>query len=251
MARIRTIKPEFYQDEDLATVSEPAFILAAGLLNHADDEGYFKAHPGLIKAAVFPLREPSVNIHGMLTELSNVGYIRLFEGSDGKQYGRITNFTKHQKVNRPSPSKIKPLQRFTENSVNPHGGLTPGKEQGTGKGINTPPPPAGARETDARDRFRMHLDWVPNPQALEGKLTAMGVPALDLSDTEEIQILGEFRSYWSEHPDKVLTDGQWLHKFAQELQRKHTRGTRHETGKGSGGRGSGTSRVLDAAYGQR
>ena len=51
MARIRTIKPEFWQDEDLATLSEPALILAAGLLNHADDEGYFRAHPGLIKAA--------------------------------------------------------------------------------------------------------------------------------------------------------------------------------------------------------
>lgn len=139
MARIRTIKPEFWQDEDLAEVSEPTLILAAGLLNHSDDEGYFRAHPGLIKAAVFPLREPSMNIHGMLTELSNVGYIRLFEGADGKQYGQIINFTKHQRINRPSESKIRELEKFTEHSVKHHGGLTPGKEQGTGKGSTSDP----------------------------------------------------------------------------------------------------------------
>lgn len=63
MARIRSVKPEMWQDEELAGVSECALLLAVSLLNHADDEGYFPAHEGLIKAACFPLREPSVSIH--------------------------------------------------------------------------------------------------------------------------------------------------------------------------------------------
>lgn len=130
MARIRTIKPDFWQDEDLAGVSEPALILAAGLLNHADDEGYFKANPGLIKAAVFPLREPSVSIHEILKELSNIGYLKLYNGIDGKKYGCIASFTKHQRINRPSNSKIKELIDFNDDSVSPHESLTPGKEQG-------------------------------------------------------------------------------------------------------------------------
>lgn len=132
MARIRTIKPEMWQDEDLAQVSEAAMLLAIGLLNHADDEGYFKANPGLVRAAVFPLREPSVSIHGMFSELSNIGFLRLFEGSDGKQYGYISNFMKHQKINRAYPSKIKELDTFTERSLNAHGTLTVGI--GIGKG---------------------------------------------------------------------------------------------------------------------
>lgn len=133
MARIRTIKPELWQDEDLAEISESALILAIGLLNHADDEGYFKANPGLVKAAVFPLREPSLSIHGMFSELSSAGYLELFDGTDGKKYGLIRNFTKHQKINRPSPSKIKGLRSITENSLSDHGRLTPGKERkGTG-----------------------------------------------------------------------------------------------------------------------
>lgn len=139
MARIRTVKPEFWQDEDLAALNPFTQLLAIGLLNHADDHGYFKAHKALVKAAVFPFSEPSLNIHGMLTELSNINYISLFQGADGKPYGHINSFGKHQKVNRPTPSKIEPLRQFTEDSVSVHGGLTAGtgnreqgKEQGTG-----------------------------------------------------------------------------------------------------------------------
>ena len=135
MARIRTIKPEFWQDEELSQCSTEARLLAIGLLNMADDEGYFKAHPALIRASVFPFDE-SLIIHGLLSELSNIEYIRLTVGSDGKSYGIVNNFTKHQKVNRPKPSIIGPLCQFhepiTDESLTNHGGVSVGKEQGTG-----------------------------------------------------------------------------------------------------------------------
>ena len=134
MARIRTVKPEFWTDEDIASLSEPARLLAIGLLNQSDDEGYFKAHPLLLKAAVFPLTEPSVSIHDMIIELSNIAYIVCYEGIDGKQYGCVRSFLNHQKINRPSPSKIKDLIDFSESSVITHEPITVGKEQGTGKG---------------------------------------------------------------------------------------------------------------------
>lgn len=133
MARIRTIKPEFWTDENLSAISAEACLLAIGLLNYADDEGFFKANPKLVEAAIFPLRELSLSIHGALIELSNIGYIRLCEGDDGKKYGEIVNFNKHQKVNRPNPSKIKDLCKFTEDSLKTHGILTDGI--GIGKGI--------------------------------------------------------------------------------------------------------------------
>ena len=134
MARIRTIKPEFWKDEELSELPEITHLFAAALLNYSDDEGYFNANPALIKAELFPLREPSRDIHGMLTELSNIGYLRLFRGSKGKTYGLVVNFEKHQKVNRPTPSKIKCLIDFSDDSVIIHGCITAGKEQGTGKG---------------------------------------------------------------------------------------------------------------------
>lgn len=124
MARIRTIKPEFWTHEVLSGLPEATHMLAAALLNYADDEGYFNAHPGLIRAACCPLREPSVSIPDSLTALSDVGYLELGNGSDGKRYGRIVKFDEHQRVNRPTPSKIKGLVSEWESSTKTHGQLT-------------------------------------------------------------------------------------------------------------------------------
>ena len=52
MARIRTVKPDFWKDEELSAASPEAALLAIGLLNHSDDEGFFKANPKLIEAEI-------------------------------------------------------------------------------------------------------------------------------------------------------------------------------------------------------
>lgn len=129
MARIRTIKPEFWLDEDLAEVSEPALLLAIGLLNYSDDDGYFKAHAGLLKAQVFPLRELSATVPVLLQELSSIGYIRLFFGSDGKEYGAVINFRKHQVISKYKESKIKELEKVPEQSSTTTGKVLGGKER--------------------------------------------------------------------------------------------------------------------------
>jgi len=134
MARIRTIKPEFWRDEPLSKISAEAALLAIGLLNYSDDEGYFNAHPKLVESDVFPLRDLSVSIHGLLNELSNIGYIQLILGVDNKMYGKVTNFEKHQFINRKTASKIKDLIQFNDNSMNTHGVLTTGSGSGTGNG---------------------------------------------------------------------------------------------------------------------
>lgn len=133
MARIRTIKPEFWRDEDLAKISPEAALLAIGLLNHADDEGYFNAHPKLIESDVFPLRELSRSITALIQELAGIGYLQLFSGSDGKRYGQVVTFAKHQVINKPTPSKIKDLILVPEDYGSPTVELPVGKERkGTG-----------------------------------------------------------------------------------------------------------------------
>lgn len=141
MSRIRTIKPEFFRNERLCTLPEVThYGMAVGLLTYADDEGYFNANPGLIKGEIFPLREPSVSIIEMLAQLESIDFIQMFDGKDGRRYGRIVNFLEHQKINRPSPSKIKKLVNKNEPSPINHGELTEdslpegkGKEQGNGR----------------------------------------------------------------------------------------------------------------------
>lgn len=145
MARIRTVKPEFWLDEEISEVSAESALLAIGLLNISDDEGFFRANPGLVRAAIFPLRELSITIPGMFQELSGIGYIRLFEGVDGKKYGEVVQFLKHQKISKPYPSKIKDLEAFLEHSGNGKetlplgtGNREQGKEQGKGKEKHLP-----------------------------------------------------------------------------------------------------------------
>lgn len=140
MARIRTIKPEFWTHEDLSAQPEATHMLAAALLNYADDHGYFNAHPALIKAACFPLRELSTPVPESLKKLEKIGYLKFGTGSDGKRYGWIPTFDDHQVVNRAKPSKIKPLLNGNDPAGIDHGLINDGsspegnREQGTGKG---------------------------------------------------------------------------------------------------------------------
>lgn len=124
MARIRTIKPEFWRHEQLSDLPEPTHMLAAALLNYADDEGYFNANPKLIKAECCPLREPSVSIHDSLIALAGMRYLVLGKSADGRSYGCIVKFSDHQRVNRPIPSKIKCLDICWEGSLPAHAQLT-------------------------------------------------------------------------------------------------------------------------------
>jgi hypothetical protein len=152
MARIRTIKPEFWTHEDLSLLPEATHMLAAALLNHADDEGYFNANPGLVKAATCPLREPSVSIQDSLRALENMGFIALYPGIDGKRYGQVIKFGEHQRVNRPTPSKIKGLCILEQGSLNDHCALTedsPPERKGTGNREMEQGREGGSGEPDA------------------------------------------------------------------------------------------------------
>lgn len=60
--RIRTLKPEFWAHETLSRLPHFTRLMAIGLLNLADDEGYFYANPILIRAALFPFVDDSGTI---------------------------------------------------------------------------------------------------------------------------------------------------------------------------------------------
>jgi hypothetical protein len=136
--RIRTVKPEFWSDEEISSVHPETALLAIGLLNHSDDEGYFKANNKLVSAAIFPLRECSMSVHDMLHELSRIGYIELSNGTDGHLYGRVVHFLKHQSISRPHRSRIKDVFGdhvvLNDQSMIDHGAITVGMDQGMDQG---------------------------------------------------------------------------------------------------------------------
>jgi hypothetical protein len=144
MARIRTIKPEFWKSEALSDLPEATHMLAAALLNYADDHGYFNANPKLIQAECSPLREPSVKVHESLGSLQAIGYVRLGTGADGRRYGHIVEFKAHQRVAHPTDSKISLISITWDERGNPPDNFlkdtetfipeqgTGNREQGTG-----------------------------------------------------------------------------------------------------------------------
>ena len=116
MARKRMIDPEFWSDEEIGGWSFQARLFYIGLWNFADDEGRFKAHPKLLKSQIFPYDE-RINIESLKKEVSCK--IQWYE-SNNQIYGYLLNFLKHQRIERPSLSKLPIPPQFTESSPNPH-----------------------------------------------------------------------------------------------------------------------------------
>lgn len=137
--RIRTIKPEFWKHQRMAELPAETRLLALGLLNYADDEGYFDAHPALIRGELMPYSEKTGRIPKMLEELSGIGFLSVKISEDGKQIGHVTNFLEHQRINRPTASKHsrKPHASLTEDSLSHHTSINETsllEGKGTGKG---------------------------------------------------------------------------------------------------------------------
>ena len=135
--RIRTIKPEFWESESLGRVSREARLLFIGLFSCCDDSGRTRAASRLLASRLFPYDLDAINkIDGWLQELSTEGCIRVYR-VDGETYLDIPKWLSHQKIDRPSESK---LPKFDESSrVLAKCSLGTGnREQGTGTPL-TPP----------------------------------------------------------------------------------------------------------------
>lgn len=152
MARIRTIKPEFWIDETLTECSLGARLLFIALWNFADDQGYVDDKPKRIKAQVFP--SDDIDVAPLLDELVERGRLVRYDSPIGPVL-HIRNFDRHQRVDKPSkarfdPSSLSPREpsRPAEPSreVVPASLATEGKGSGReGKGREgIVPPTAGA-----------------------------------------------------------------------------------------------------------
>lgn len=102
--RIRTIKPEFWQSESMASASRDARLVAIALLNYADDTGVFLASERVFKGAMFPF-DDDLDVLGAFQELYKNGFIAFAEHS-GKVLGKILNFKIHQRIDKPQKSRF-------------------------------------------------------------------------------------------------------------------------------------------------
>lgn len=99
MARIRSVHPGLFTDEQFVELSADAQIFLVGLGTQADDQGVFEWKPGTLRMRLRPTKDGSVE--DLLAELETRKLIRSYE-IDGRKYGAVRNFRKHQKPKKPN-----------------------------------------------------------------------------------------------------------------------------------------------------
>ncbi|TCK36691.1 hypothetical protein B0G84_5704 [Paraburkholderia sp. BL8N3] len=102
MARIRSIKPEFWTSEQVMELSRDARLCFIGLWNFCDDAGIHPANPKRLKAEVFPGDDhlTSADVRRMIDECIANDLIDEYE-IDGERYWSVTGWF-HQKIDQPT-----------------------------------------------------------------------------------------------------------------------------------------------------
>jgi hypothetical protein len=104
MARIRSIKPEFWTSEQVMGLNPVTRLLFIGMWNFADDFGRMPFAPGTIKAQIMPSDALTIaQVRDMIMELDSAGLIIVYS-AEGRDYIQVTGWS-HQKIDKPHKPK--------------------------------------------------------------------------------------------------------------------------------------------------
>lgn len=120
MARIRTLKPEFWTDEKLALMPPVTRLVFLGLVSQADDAGRLVDNVKLLDGMLFPYTDDSCG--ESLDELARLGRILRYRSASGQPLIQLVNWEKHQKVQKPS---LYTLPAPTQETVRTSPGVSP------------------------------------------------------------------------------------------------------------------------------
>tara|TARA_Y100000593_G_scaffold92335_1_gene183593 strand:- start:8969 stop:9868 length:900 start_codon:yes stop_codon:yes gene_type:complete len=125
------ISPEFWTDDKVIELSIQERLLFIGMWNFSDDEGLIANKPKQMKAQIFPVDDIT---HGAISEmLMRIHQVGLIQFGNDNTLIKIKNWTRHQKINRPTPSNYKFTKVITESSVSTQETLTPSIVEDSGK----------------------------------------------------------------------------------------------------------------------
>jgi len=100
MARIRTLKPEFWADEKLSPLSPIDRLVFIGLISQADDAGRLVDNVRLIDGLLFPCTDDTCR--DSLDTLARLSRVTRYRSASGQRILQIANWPTHQHVDRPS-----------------------------------------------------------------------------------------------------------------------------------------------------
>ncbi len=242
MSRIRSIKPEWLDDELLATASGDARALSIALICLADDYGNGRCGRLWLAARAFPGRPPEV-LDAALAELVKIRYAFLYE-VEGQRYFSIRTWDKNQRVDKPGAAKaprpnLATIEKDTERIAFAESQEFPANVQEKPAGIpvsrdpipssdliptkhdpdqTSKPGSARARGTRQLKPFLMHADWFPPPEEI-----AAQAQKFEARQERVRALLPEFRTYWARRGD-LKTEVNWIRTFANQVARSAKNG---------------------------
>jgi len=213
MARIRTIKPQFFHNEDVAALGFGDRLLFIGLWTQADRAGRLEDRPLRLKAQLFPYDD--LDLDHALGRLVNANLITRYEGN-GVKLIQINTFTKHQQPHQKEPLSEYPGLEPDQSGAGPvPASLIYGEQEGNG--VRTPLTPQPS--TALKERFSRF--WSAYPRRVAKEAAWHVWQRLKPSEELTVAMIAAVRSQilspqWQKdggeyipHPRTWLNQGRW------------------------------------------
>lgn len=168
MGRIRTVKPEWMEDESMLRAGSDARVLSVCLILLADDHGRGRFVPQVLASQCFPFEESSRVFREALASLLAMGFVGVYTVRN-QRYFQVSNWTKHQKVDKPSksrcPDQLGPFENVSREfretlAPDPDQDLDPDPDQ---KRESTLDPISEIRDVGTLERTRLRPMPEPRP----------------------------------------------------------------------------------------
>lgn len=226
MARIRTIKPEFWSDPDVVSCSFEARLFFIGCWNHADDYGVLKDEPERLRLQVMPADDVDAEL--IVYQLVEKNLLVKMVTPGGVPVLVVRTFQQHQKVDQRSAARYGDPSTFTKvPAESPQLPTTEGKgREGISKGSENPSCSTSVERVNGASTGRVPAEilsdfdvfWQVYPRR-EGKKAAArayasairsGVPPdVILAGAARYRDLPGREQKYTKHPTTWLNQGCW------------------------------------------
>jgi len=240
VARIRSIKPEFPQSESMGNVSRDARLTFIQLWTIADDEGRLRGNSRMLASLLFPYDDDAPGlIDGWLSELEREGCVVRYKVG-AQSYIQLCNWLIHQKIDKPSKSKIPPFDESSRilskpREVSSEEGIKDQGEEGKGQDQHVDRRVASPDRDVIGEVFAYWQKTMNSPGSkLDDKRRKAIVNALKLYEPRQVceAILGCSRSVWhmgqnDRHRkfnglDLILRDAEHIDMFVELASKRVT-----------------------------
>jgi len=181
----------------MGRVSREARLTFIMLWTLADDAGRLRGNSRMLASLLFPYDDDAKNlIEGWMAELSSEGCIARYE-VQGTGYVQISNWLDHQKIDKPSPSKIPEFVKPSRKVAKPREDSSADQDQGMDQGREGKGSACAAPQSDAPPAATLPLiDGTEFPVTSEAVAEWQAAyPAVDVE-----QQLRQMRQWCIAHP---------------------------------------------------